>query len=172
MGMCHFCGLLRHIMCHCLELVWEMTRRAHECQTWGRLQSSPNYQSNVIIQKVDETKNYSQSPIDLFDVALSAMIFLKKSRLVVGFKCIATCDREWRSFYRFKIPKRISLYQDNWWIMFSSLGERICKPLGANGEIKILDVMYVCRLTKNLLFISCIVDKGFVLVFDDTKCLI
>jgi hypothetical protein len=52
-----------------------MTRKAHECQTWGRLQSSPNYQPNVIIQKVDETKNYSQSSIDLFDVALSAMNF-------------------------------------------------------------------------------------------------
>jgi hypothetical protein len=57
-----------------------MTRRACECQTSRHLQSSPNYQSNVIIQKIedDETKNYSQNPIDLFDVALSAMDLEKK----------------------------------------------------------------------------------------------
>lgn len=80
MGLCHFCGLPRHIICHYHELVREMTRRACECQTSRHLQSSPNYQSNVIIQKIedDETKNYSQNPIDLFDVALSAMDLEKK----------------------------------------------------------------------------------------------
>jgi hypothetical protein len=77
MGLCHFCGLPIHIMHHCHELVQEMTRRACECQTSWHLQSSPNYQSNVIIQKVedDETKNYSQSPINIFDVALNVMDF-------------------------------------------------------------------------------------------------
>lgn len=64
MGLCHFCSLPRHIMRHCHELVREVTRRARECQTWGHLQSSPNYQSNVIIQKFedDETKNIVKVP--------------------------------------------------------------------------------------------------------------
>jgi hypothetical protein len=33
----------------------------------------------------DEIKNYSKNPKDLFEL---------KSRLVVVFRCIATCDRE------------------------------------------------------------------------------
>ncbi len=43
---------------------------------------------------------------------------------------------------------------------------------GANGEIKILNVLYVPGLINNLLSTGCIVDKDFVLMFDDTKCLI
>jgi hypothetical protein len=40
-----------------------------------------------------------------------------------------------------------------------------------NGEIKISNIMYVLGLSKNLSSIGCIVDKDFVLIFDDIKCL-
>jgi hypothetical protein len=65
-GPCHFCNLIGHIMHHYHELTQEMAWKAHECQTKRHVHSSSNFQSNVIIQKVEdyETKNYNHNLID------------------------------------------------------------------------------------------------------------
>ncbi len=41
-----------------------------------------------------------------------------------------------------------------------------------NGAMKIFDVIYVSGFTKNLLFVGIMVEKWYITMFDDTKCLI
>jgi hypothetical protein len=169
-GPYNFCGKEGQLMRSCNELAQEMVKRAKERCSRPSL-ARPNYHANLLMEDPEGGRRDADIAVDLFDATLNLLEMEKETGGWVidsGASRSVTGDS---SMFQGSLERALGT-------VTTANGQNLSVEgagtvdLANNGEIKMHEVLYVPRVTRNLLSVRSFCQHGYVLVFDDKQCLI
>jgi hypothetical protein len=154
----------------CHKLAQEMVKRGKECRSCPG-PACPNYHANLLIEDPEGNKGDAEIVVDLFDATVNLLEVEKEtggwvidsgaSHSVLGDSSMFQGSLE-RALGTVTIANGQNL----------SVEGAGTVELVNNREIKMHKVLYIPRVTRNLLFVRSFCQHGYVFVFDDKQCLI